>query len=163
MTAQDPLDGKDQSAGGTVAVYGLQGVRRARRMIAAGRRRQRRDYRPVEMDKTLEQGRCDGAHGLDGLPGAGQRPDKSGPLNKCLYLGAADCRAVLPRINDKNGIETAGKRRFGQTPALRYHTPGPVPGHRIAVLPDRHEDGPGNTGSGTEVVQAHAFDGTAEA
>ena len=158
MTAQDPLCGEDQSGYGAMAVDGLQGIRRARRMISAGRRLERRDERPVEMDKTLEQGRYGVAHGLRGLPDRGRRPEQAGTLHKRPHLGTADSRGIVPRINDKNGIETAGKRRFGQSPAFRHHTPGPVPGHRVAVLPDRHKDGPGGTGAGGKIVQAPALD-----
>lgn len=163
MTAQDPLDGKDQSARGAVAVDGLDGVRRASRMITAGRWRKRRDGRPVEMDEALEKGRCDGTHGLGGLPDADQLPDQPGSLHECLNLGTPHCCRILPRINDKNGIKAADKTGFGQAPAFRYHTPGPVPGYRIAVLPDRHEDGPVNAGTGREVMQTHALDGTSGA
>ena len=163
MTAQDPLDGKDQSVRGAVAVDGLDGVRRASRMITAGRWRKRRNCRPVEMDEALEQGRCDGVHGSGNLPGVGQRPNQPGTLHERLYLGTAGPCRVLPWINDKDSVKASGKRRFCQAPAFRYHTPSPVPGHRVAVLPDRHEDSPGEAGAGGEVVKAQALDGAAGA
>lgn len=158
MTAQDPFDGKDQSAPCAVAVYGLQGVRRTRRIITAGRWRKRRDERPVEMDEALEQGRCKRAHGLGRLSGGDHRPKQTGTLHKRPHLGAPDSGRVFPWINDNNGIETTGDTGFSQAPAFGHHTPGPVPGHRVAVLPDRHEDGPGCTGTGGKIVQAHALD-----
>jgi hypothetical protein len=163
MTAQDPLDGKDQSAGSAMAVEGLQGVRRTRRVITAGRRRQRGDDRPVETNEALEQGRCDGAHGLCSLPGAGCRPDQPGTLHERPNLGTTDCCRIFPGIDDKNGIKAAGKARLCQAPAFRHHTPGPVPGYRIAVLPDCHEDSPVDAGAGCTIVHTHTLDGTAGA
>ena len=163
MTAQDPFDGKDQSVCGTVAVDGLQGVCRARWMITAGRWGQGRDNRPVNMDEALQEGRCDGAHDLGSLPGAGHRPNQSGALHERLYLGASDGGAVLPGINDKNSIVTTDKSWLGKSPAFRHHQTGPVPGHCIAILPDCHEDSPDCRGACSTIVHTHTFDGAAGA
>jgi hypothetical protein len=113
------------------------------------------------MDKALEEGRCEVAHGLGSRPGVGHGPNQPGALHERSYLRTPDSRAVLPRINDKNGIKAVGESWLEQAPAFRYHTPGPVPDHRIAILPDCHEDSPVGTGGGGKVMQTHALDGTA--
>jgi hypothetical protein len=159
MTAQDPLDGKDQSAHGAVAIDGLDGVRRARRMITAGRWRKRRNGRPVKMDEALEEGRCKLAHGLGSLPGASLRPNKPGALHKRQNLRTSDLCRVLTWINNKDCIKAGSEAGLGQTPAFRDHSPGSVPGHRIAVLPDCHKYSTVDTGASGKVVQTHALDG----
>jgi hypothetical protein len=87
-------------------------------MITAGRWRQGRNDRPVNMDEALEEGRCELAHGLGSLTGAGLRPNQPGALHQRPYLRAPDSGAVLPRINDKDSVKPTGKTWLGQAPTF---------------------------------------------